>query len=74
MRDEADSEQDAGEAVDIEEGLTRGVAQKRAHLLASTLGRMHDHREMTPGLPMSGATCAALTTSRRSTIGGTCTP
>jgi ribosome-associated translation inhibitor RaiA len=31
-----------------------GAAQKLAHLLDSTLGRLHDHREKTSGLPMSG--------------------
>jgi ribosome-associated translation inhibitor RaiA len=31
-----------------------GAAQKLAHLLDSTLGRLHDHREKTSGLLMSG--------------------
>ena len=31
-----------------------GAAQKLAHLLASTLGRLDDHREKTSGLPLSG--------------------
>ncbi|WP_291010646.1 HPF/RaiA family ribosome-associated protein [Hydrogenophaga sp.] len=31
-----------------------GAAHKLAHLLDSTLGRLHDHREKTSGLPMSG--------------------
>ena len=31
-----------------------GAAQKLAHLLDSTLGRLHDHREKTSGLPLSG--------------------
>ena len=31
-----------------------GAAKKLAHLLDSTLGRLHDHREKTSGLPLSG--------------------
>jgi ribosome-associated translation inhibitor RaiA len=31
-----------------------GAAQKLARLLDSTLGRLHDHRETTSGLPLSG--------------------
>jgi ribosome-associated translation inhibitor RaiA len=31
-----------------------GAAQKLAHLLDSTLGRLHDHREKASGLPLSG--------------------
>jgi ribosome-associated translation inhibitor RaiA len=31
-----------------------GAAQKLAHLLDNTLGRLHDHREKTSGLPLSG--------------------
>jgi ribosomal subunit interface protein len=31
-----------------------GAAQKLAHLLDSRLGRLHDHREKTSGLPLSG--------------------
>jgi ribosome-associated translation inhibitor RaiA len=31
-----------------------GAAHKLAHLLDSTLGRLHDHREKTSGLPLSG--------------------
>ena len=31
-----------------------GAAQKLAHLLDSTLGRLHDPREKTSGLPLSG--------------------
>lgn len=31
-----------------------GAARKLAHLLDSTLGRLHDHREKTSGLPLSG--------------------
>ncbi|WP_291010700.1 HPF/RaiA family ribosome-associated protein [Hydrogenophaga sp.] len=31
-----------------------GAAQKLAHLLNSTLGRLHEHRERTSGLPLSG--------------------
>ncbi len=31
-----------------------GAAHKLAHLLGSTLGRLHDHREKTSGLPLSG--------------------
>lgn len=31
-----------------------GASQKLAHLLDSTLGRLHDHREKTSGLPLSG--------------------
>jgi ribosomal subunit interface protein len=30
------------------------AAQKLAHLLDSRLGRLHDHREKTSGLPLSG--------------------
>jgi len=32
----------------------QGAAQKLAHLLDSTLGRLKDHREKTAGLPLSG--------------------
>lgn len=32
----------------------QGAAQKLARLLDSTLGRLHDHRERTSGLPLSG--------------------
>ncbi len=32
----------------------QGAAQKLAHLLDSTLGRLKDHREKTSGLPLSG--------------------
>jgi ribosome-associated translation inhibitor RaiA len=32
----------------------QGAAQKLAHLLDSTLGRLHDHRDRTSGLPLSG--------------------
>jgi ribosome-associated translation inhibitor RaiA len=32
----------------------QGAAQKLAHLLDSTLGKLHDHREKTSGLPLSG--------------------
>lgn len=31
-----------------------GAAQKLAHLLDSRLGRLHDHRERTSGLPLPG--------------------
>jgi ribosomal subunit interface protein len=31
-----------------------GAAQKLARLLDSTLGRVHDHRQKTSGLPLSG--------------------
>ena len=31
-----------------------GAAHKLAHLLDSALGRLHDHREKTSGLPLSG--------------------
>jgi ribosome-associated translation inhibitor RaiA len=31
-----------------------GAAHKLAHLLDSMLGRLHDHREKTSGLPLSG--------------------
>lgn len=31
-----------------------GATQKLARLLNSTLGRLHDHREKTSGLPLSG--------------------
>lgn len=36
------------------EQAVNGAAHKLSHLLASTLGRLHDHREMTSGLPLSG--------------------
>ena len=35
------------------EQAVHGAAQKLAHLLDSTLGRLHDHREKTSGLPLS---------------------
>jgi len=31
-----------------------GAAHKLAHLLESTLGRLHSHRQKTSGLPLSG--------------------
>jgi len=36
------------------EQAVHGAALKLAHLLDSTLGRLHDHREKTSGLPLSG--------------------
>ena len=36
------------------EQAVHGAAHKLAHLLDSTLGRLHDHREKTSGLPLSG--------------------
>lgn len=36
------------------EQAVNGAAQKLAHLLDRTLGRLHDHREKTSGLPLSG--------------------
>ncbi len=36
------------------EQAVHGAAQKMARLLDSTLGRLHDRREKTSGLPMSG--------------------
>jgi len=36
------------------EQAVHGAAQKLARLLESTLGRLHDHREKTSGLPLSG--------------------
>ena len=36
------------------EQAVHGAAHKLAHLLNSTLGRLHDHRERTSGLPLSG--------------------
>jgi ribosomal subunit interface protein len=36
------------------EQAVQGAAHKLAHLLESTLGRLHDHREKTSGLPLSG--------------------
>lgn len=36
------------------EQAVHGAARKLAHLLDSTLGRLHDHREKTSGLPLSG--------------------
>lgn len=35
------------------EQAVHGAAQKLSHLLDSTLGRLHDHREKSSGLPMS---------------------
>lgn len=32
----------------------QGAAQKLAHLLGNALGRLHDHKEKTSGLPLSG--------------------
>lgn len=36
------------------EQAVNGAAQKLAHLLDRTLGRLHDHREKTSGLSLSG--------------------
>lgn len=36
------------------EQAVHGAAQKLTHLLDSMLGRLHDHREKTSGLPLSG--------------------
>lgn len=36
------------------EQAVQGAARKLAHLLDSTLGRLHDHREKASGLPLSG--------------------
>lgn len=36
------------------EQAVQGAAHKLAHLLDTTLGRLHDHREKTSGLPLSG--------------------
>ncbi len=36
------------------EQAVHGAAQKLVHLLDTTLGRLHDHREKTSGLPLSG--------------------
>ncbi len=36
------------------EQAVHGAAQKLARLLDSALGRLHDHRERTSGLPLSG--------------------
>jgi len=36
------------------EQAVHGAARKLAHLLDSTLGRLHDHREKTSSLPLSG--------------------
>jgi ribosome-associated translation inhibitor RaiA len=36
------------------EQAVHGAAQKLARLLDSTLGRLHDHREKSSGLPLSG--------------------
>jgi ribosome-associated translation inhibitor RaiA len=41
------------QAATVEQAV-HGAAQKLAHLLDSTLGRLHDHREKTSGLPLSG--------------------
>jgi len=40
------------------EQAVHGAAQKLARLLDSTLGRLHDHREKTSGLPLSGTESA----------------
>ena len=37
------------------EQAVQGAAQKLAHLLDSTLGRLHEHRAKTSGPPLSGA-------------------
>ena len=44
-------------AATLEEAVY-GAAQKLAHLLDSTLGRLHDHRGKTSGLPLSGTELA----------------
>lgn len=36
------------------EQAVQGAAQKLARLLDSTLGRLHDHREKSSGMPLSG--------------------
>ena len=36
------------------EQAVHGAAKKLARLLDTTLGRLHDHREKTSGLPLSG--------------------
>lgn len=36
------------------EQAVHGAAQKLVHLLDTKLGRLHDHREKTSGLPLSG--------------------
>jgi ribosome-associated translation inhibitor RaiA len=36
------------------EQAVHGAAHKLAHLMDSALGRLHDHREKTSGLPLSG--------------------
>ncbi|MBT9598213.1 MAG: HPF/RaiA family ribosome-associated protein [Vitreoscilla sp.] len=36
------------------EQAVQGAAQKLARLLDTTLGRLHDHRKKTSGLPLSG--------------------
>lgn len=36
------------------EQAVHGAAQKLSRLLESTLGRLHDHREQTSGLPLAG--------------------
>lgn len=40
-------------AATLEQAL-QGAAQKLAHLLEKSLGRLHDHREKSSGLPLSG--------------------
>lgn len=40
-------------AATLEQAL-HGAAHKLVHLLDTTLGRLHDHREKTSGLPLSG--------------------
>ena len=40
-------------AATLEQAI-HGAARKLAHLLDTTLGRLHDHREKTSGLPLSG--------------------
>ena len=43
----------ANHAATLEQAV-HGAAQKLTHLLESTLGRLHDHREKTSGMPLSG--------------------
>lgn len=40
-------------AANVEQAVS-GAAHKLVHLLDSTLGKLHDHREKTSGLPLSG--------------------
>jgi ribosome-associated translation inhibitor RaiA len=42
------------EHADTLEKAVQGACDKLVHLLDSTLGRLHDHRDRSPGLPVEG--------------------